>query len=144
MTRHSWRWILGVGPVTVTMLWAGITLSGQQAPAAPGARRAAARPATAATPPHVYGTQNGEWQTYGADLSSTRYAPLDQINASNFNKLEVAFRIRTEMLGPRPEYQYQVTPLMVKGVLYMTAGTRRAVVAADAQTGEMIWMYSTN
>ncbi|MGC4084271.1 MAG: PQQ-binding-like beta-propeller repeat protein [Vicinamibacterales bacterium] len=130
--------------MTVTMLWAGITLSGQQAPAAPGARRAAARPATAATPPHVYGTQNGEWQTYGANLSSTRYAPLDQINASNFNKLEVAFRIRTEMLGPRPEYRYQVTPLMVKGVLYMTAGTRRAVVAADAQTGEMIWMYSTN
>ena len=81
----------------------------------PGRRRSAA-----GAPPHVYGTQNGEWQTYGADLSSTRYSPLDQINAENFNKLEVAFRIKTEMLGPRPEYQLQVTPLMVKGVIYMT------------------------
>ena len=75
------------------------------------------------------GTQNGEWQTHGADLRSTRYAPLDQINASNFNKLEVAFRFRTDQLGPRVEYNLQTTPLMVKGVLYFTAGTRRAAVA---------------
>jgi quinoprotein glucose dehydrogenase len=104
----------------------------------------AARAATNATAPHVYGTQDGEWQTYGGDLSSTRYSPLDQIDATNFSNLEVAFRIRTEMLGPRPEFQYQVTPLMVKGVLYLTGGTRRAVVAADAQTGEMLWMHSVN
>jgi glucose dehydrogenase len=36
------------------------------------------------------GTTSGEWRTYGGDLGSTRYAPLDQINADNFNKLEVA------------------------------------------------------
>ena len=92
----------------------------------------------------MYGTQDGEWQTYGGDLHSTRYSPLDQVNAENFNKLEVAFRFKTDMLGPRPEYQLQTTPLMVKGVLYFTAGTRRAVVAADAQTGEMLWMHSVN
>src|SRR6476659_10447660 len=48
------------------------------------------------------------------------------------------------MLGPRPEYQFQTTPLMIKGRLFFTAGTRRAVVAADAATGEMLWMYSMN
>jgi quinoprotein glucose dehydrogenase len=43
------------------------------------------------------GTKNGEWRNYGGDLGSTRYAPLDQINASNFNKLEVAWRLKTAL-----------------------------------------------
>jgi quinoprotein glucose dehydrogenase len=86
----------------------------------------------------------GEWPTYGADLASTRYSPLDQINKDNFNKLEVAWRFKTDALGPRPEYQLQSTPLMVDGVVYSTAGTRRAVVALDAGTGELIWMHSEN
>ena len=86
----------------------------------------------------------GEWPTYGADLASTRYSPLDQITASNFNKLQLAFRFKTENLGPRPEFQFQGTPLMVNGRLFTTAGTRRAVVALDATTGEMLWMHSLN
>jgi quinoprotein glucose dehydrogenase len=90
------------------------------------------------------GTRNGEWRSYGGDLASTRYSPLDQINASNFNTLEVAWRFKTSMLGPRPEYQFESTPLMVNGVLYSTAGSRRAVVALDAGTGEMLWMHSEN
>ena len=88
------------------------------------------------------GAKNGEWTTYGADLGNTRYSPLDQINADNFSKLEIAWRFKTESLGPRPEYQFESTPLMVKGVVYSTAGTRRAVVALDATTGELIWMHS--
>ncbi|HVH28889.1 MAG TPA: pyrroloquinoline quinone-dependent dehydrogenase [Vicinamibacterales bacterium] len=87
---------------------------------------------------------SGEWPTYGGDLASTRYSPLDQINAENFSKLEVAWRFKTDSLGPRPEFNFQSTPLMVGGVLYSTAGTRRAVVALDAATGEQIWMYSLN
>ena len=54
------------------------------------------------------GAKNGEWTTYGADLANTRYAPLDQINADNFSKLEIAWRFKTESLGPRPEYQFGV------------------------------------
>jgi quinoprotein glucose dehydrogenase len=88
------------------------------------------------------GARNGEWTTYGADLGNTRYSALDQINAGNFSKLEIAWRFKTESLGPRPEYQFEVTPLMVKGVVYSTAGTRRAVVALDGTTGELIWMHS--
>ena len=83
-----------------------------------------------------------EWPTYGGDLANTRYRPLDQINASNFNKLEIAWRFKTENLGPRPEFKLEGTPLMVKGVVYTTAGSRRAVVALDAGTGELLWMHS--
>ena len=31
-----------------------------------------------------------EWPTYSGDLAGTRYSPLDQINADNFNDLEIA------------------------------------------------------
>src|ERR1700684_973953 len=70
------------------------------------------------------GTKNGEWTSYGGDVASTRYSPLDQINASNFYKLQVAWRFKTDNLGPTPEGNLEGTPLMVKGVLYATAGTR--------------------
>jgi quinoprotein glucose dehydrogenase len=88
--------------------------------------------------------RGAEWPTYGGDLASTRYSPLDQITKENFNKLEVAWRFKTDALGPRPEFNLQATPLMVNGVVYSAAGTRRAVVALDAGTGEMLWMYSLN
>jgi quinoprotein glucose dehydrogenase len=88
------------------------------------------------------GTVRGEWPTYGGDLGHTRYAALDQIDAGNFNQLEVAWRLKTDFLGPRPEYLFEATPLMIDGVLYSTAGSRRAVVALDAATGEMRWMHS--
>jgi quinoprotein glucose dehydrogenase len=87
-------------------------------------------------------TKNGEWPHYTADLKGTRYSPLDQINASNFNTLEVAWRFKTDNLGPFPEYKLEGTPLMVKGVLYTTGGTRRSVIALDARTGELIWSHS--
>ena len=90
------------------------------------------------------GATNGEWRAYGGDLGHTRYAPLDQINAANFSKLEIAWRFKTDHLGPRPEYQFESTPLMVKGVVYSTAGSRRAVVALDGATGELLWMHSEN
>ena len=89
-----------------------------------------------------HGAPAGEWPTYGGDLGHTRYAPLDQITAANFAGLEVAWRFKTDNLGPRPEFTFQSTPLMVKGRLYSTAGSRRAVVALDAATGELKWSYS--
>jgi quinoprotein glucose dehydrogenase len=88
------------------------------------------------------GARNGEWPTYGGDLGHTRYSPLDQITAANFNNLEVAWRFKTDSFGPRPEFQFESTPLMSKGVLYTTAGSRRAVVALDAATGEVLWSHS--
>ena len=82
-----------------------------------------------------------EWPTYGGDLASTRYAPLDQITAENFGDLELAWTFQTDSFGPRPEFNFQGTPLMVNGVVYTTAGRRRAVAALDAVTGELLWMH---
>jgi quinoprotein glucose dehydrogenase len=90
------------------------------------------------------GALGGEWRTYGGDLGHTRYSPLDQIDAKNFSTLEIAWRFKADNLGPRPEFQFESTPLMANGVLYSTAGTRRAVVALDAATGEQLWVYSLN
>ena len=86
-------------------------------------------------------TQNGEWPHYTADLRGTKYSPLDQIDARNFNQLEVAWRFKTDSLGTRAEYKLEGTPLMVGGVLYATAGTRRSVVALDAESGELLWVH---
>ena len=88
------------------------------------------------------GAKDGEWRSYGGDLGSTRYSALDQINAGNFNQLEIAWRFKTDNLGPRREFQLEATPLVARGVLYSTAGTRRAVVALDAATGEQLWVHS--
>ena len=87
------------------------------------------------------GTQNGEWPSYGGDLAHTRYSPLDQITGDNFNELEVAWSFRTDNFGPTPEFSLQSTPLMVNGVVYTVAGTRRAAVALDAATGEILWFH---
>ena len=88
------------------------------------------------------GAVGGEWPTYGGDLGHTRYAPLDQITADNFGELEVAWRFKTDNFGPVPEFRFQSTPLVVDGVMYSTAGSRRAVIALDAATGELKWIYS--
>ncbi len=87
-------------------------------------------------------TARGEWPMYTADLRGSKYSPLDQINAGNFNKLEVAWRLKTDNFGTRPEYKLEATPIMVNGVLYMTAGTRRSVIAVDAKSGEIMWTHS--
>ncbi len=111
--------------IAVTLVWVGPRIAGQAG--APGA---------------FPSTKNGEWPMYTADLTGSKYSPLAQIDAGNFNKLEVAWRFKTDNLGPRPEYKLEGTPLMVKGVVYTTAGTRRSVIALDAKTGEMLWTYS--
>jgi quinoprotein glucose dehydrogenase len=88
------------------------------------------------------GAAKGEWPTYGADLGNTRYSALDQITAANFNQLQIAWQFKTDNFGSEPEYKFESTPLMVNGVLYTTAGSRRAVVALDAATGEVLWMHA--
>src|SRR2546426_5887746 len=58
------------------------------------------------------------------------------------SKLEMAWHFKTDNLGPRPEFQYEGTPLMANGIIYSTGGTRRAVFALDAATGELLWTHS--
>src|ERR1041384_6693523 len=108
--------------------------------------RTSPRSTKSATTPRVTGsahsTKNGEWPHYTGNLEGSAYPPRDQINAGNFNKLEVAWRFKTDNLGTRPEYKLEGTPLMVNGMLYATAGTRRSVVALKADTGELVWTHA--
>ena len=121
------RLFVRVVPVTallaVALAWASPHLVGQQTAAQPS-------------------TKNGEWPMYTADLSGSKYSPLDQINASNFSKMEVAWRFKTDNLGPRPENKLEGTPIMVKGMLYAVGGTRRSVIALNPKNGELKWVYS--
>ncbi|MBW3534902.1 MAG: PQQ-binding-like beta-propeller repeat protein, partial [Gemmatimonadetes bacterium] len=83
----------------------------------------------------------GEWRYWGGDERSSRYTPLDQIDAGNFENLEVVWRWKAANYGPSPDYIYRATPIYVKGRLYTVAGQRRAVVAIDPGTGETLWMW---
>ncbi len=87
----------------------------------------------------------GEWRHHGSDHRSTKYSALSQIDASNFSKLEMAwrwesadFRIPEELLFYTGDYR--ATPLMIGGRVY-TATSHGQVVALDAKTGVEIWIY---
>jgi quinoprotein glucose dehydrogenase len=88
------------------------------------------------------GATNGEWRAYSAEPGSTRYSPLDLINKDNVKNLQVAWTWKFDNFGtPAETVTTETTPLMVNGVLYFTAGQRRSVVAANAGTGETLWVW---
>src|SRR5438105_3748725 len=81
-------------------------------------------------------SKSGEWPYWNGDAGSTKYSPLDQINKDNVNTLRIVWRWKADNFGPKPDFNNEVTPIMVGGVLYATAGSRRDVVAIDGATGE--------
>jgi quinoprotein glucose dehydrogenase len=83
----------------------------------------------------------GEWRFHRGDMAATQYSPLDQIDRHNVAELRIAWTWTAQNFGPRPELRSETTPLMIDGVLYATAGSRRSVVALDPETGETLWMY---
>jgi quinoprotein glucose dehydrogenase len=87
------------------------------------------------------GARNGEWRAYAAEPGSTKYSPLDQINKDNVKNLRIAWRFRTDNLGPRPDFNMQSVPIVVNDTMYVQAGVRRAVVALNPTNGEMLWMW---
>ncbi len=111
MNRQIIRLVAACG-LLATAVWVAPQLAGQSRSSMPS-------------------TANGEWPMYTADLRGSKYSPLDQINASNFDNLEVAWTFKTDNLGPRPENKLEGTPIMVNGTLYATGGTSRSVVALD-------------
>src|ERR1700691_2160709 len=116
--RRMFSWAPGVTLVACTLFWAALPARAQS------------------------GTKNGEWPSYGGGVARTPYSPLDQINDGHFSRLQVAWRFKTDILGPTPEGNLEGTPLMVKGILYATGGTRRSVIALDAASGGLKWKYN--
>ena len=87
------------------------------------------------------GTENGEWRYLGGDAGHTRSSPLDQINRTNFEDLEVQWVWRSDNFGPNLDYFSRSTPIYVDGMLYTVATPRRQVVAIDPETGETLWVF---
>ncbi len=79
------------------------------------------------------------WETYGGDKRNTRYSSLDQINISNINRLQVAWRYSTGDAEERGT-QIQCNPIVVEGKLYATS-PKLKVFALNAATGELIWRF---
>src|SRR3981081_1980744 len=134
MPRKPFRSVPALVLLVLGLVWVVPRVSGQVFVGTPAPKQFSAQGQPS--------TKNGEGWTNMADVKGSRYSPLDQINASNFNQLEVAWRFKTDNLGTRPEFKLEGTPLMVKGVIYATGGTRRSVVALDAKTGEINWVHA--
>ena len=87
-----------------------------------------------------------EWRHYGGDLASTKYSPLDQINAANLKDLTIAWRWPSPdnvVVKANPQARpggYEDTPLMVNGVLY-TVTSLGTFAAIDPETGTTIWQH---
>ena len=98
------------------------------------------------------GAPNGEWPAYGGDLGHSKYSPLDQINADNVQRLQTAWtwtsvdeevRNANQVIRERGSfrsYAYEMTPLMVNGVLYATTSLGQ-IAAIDPISGETLWSY---
>jgi len=95
------------------------------------------------------GAPNGQWPTYGGDASSTKYAPLDQIDRRNVKQLHVVWRwespdnaIVTENRSTIPDMPaaFKATPIMVNGVLYIKTSLSQTA-AIDAATGKTRWVF---
>jgi quinoprotein glucose dehydrogenase len=120
----------------------GILLLAGVALAAVTALAARDRLATAQGTPLVRGNKPGEWRYWGGDAWSTRYSPLDQITARNFDSLTVKWQWNASAFGS-DEY-YRTTPLYANGRLFTVATTRRIAAAIDPETGETLWMWRMN
>lgn len=87
----------------------------------------------------VRGNKPGEWRYWGADAWSTRYSALDQINAQNFDSLQVAWQWDAGQYG-EDEY-YRTTPLYANGRVFTVATNRRDAFAIDPATGKTLWHW---
>lgn len=83
----------------------------------------------------------GDWPDYNGNMAAQRYSPLDQINAENVGSLQIAWRFSTANFSPSPDFNNPSTPLEIDGVLYADVGTTRNIVALDAVTGEVLWVW---
>jgi quinoprotein glucose dehydrogenase len=89
--------------------------------------------------------QDDDWASYGSDKFSSKYSSLDQINKENVKDIEVKWTWESPDNDLKDQFKfpvsiYQVTPLVIDGVLYVSSST--AIVSAiNGKTGETIWSY---
>ena len=126
-----------MNPTTRTFAAAALLLAAAcSSPQQPASRLATPSPTGQPSP-----APPGDWRHWGADAASSRYSPLDQIDASNFEELEVAWIWKSDNFSPTREPLLRATPIYVDGTLYSVAGSRRTAVAIDPATGETLWTF---
>jgi PQQ-dependent dehydrogenase (methanol/ethanol family) len=76
----------------------------------------------------------GEWPTYHGSLTGNRFSPLDSISKSNLHRLAVTWSFPV-----KGSENLEGTPVVVGGVMYVTAGNQ--CYALDAASGREIWHY---
>ncbi|MEX2570992.1 MAG: PQQ-binding-like beta-propeller repeat protein [Gemmatimonadota bacterium] len=86
----------------------------------------------------------GEWWNITSDGTGTRYLGAEQIDASNFNDLQVAWEwdgAEDAGVDLGGSVNARGLPIYARGKLITTSGPRRTVVALDPATGETIWTF---
>ena len=79
-------------------------------------------------------TSEVNWTTYNGDVGGNRYTTLNQINKSNVKRVAPLWMFTLPNVSG-----LQVTPLVVDGLMYVTAGNE--CYALDAGSGRQIWHY---
>jgi alcohol dehydrogenase (cytochrome c) len=82
------------------------------------------------------GQEPQNWLTYSGTVKSQRYSTLTQITPANVKNLEMQWAFQARSLE-----KFEATPLVVDGVMY-TVQAPNDVVALDAVTGKVFWVYS--
>jgi glucose dehydrogenase len=86
--------------------------------------------------------QKGDWPAITGGDTSTRYSALDQINASNFNSLKLAWEWKGEVPNMEiGDINGRGLPIYMDGMLVTVSGPRRTVVGMDPATGKTIWAF---
>ena len=91
-------------------------------------------------PALVRGNVPGEWRYWGADAWSTRYSPLDQINASNFGSLKIAWQWNAGALR-RGRVLPHDAALRERPPVHRRDDAPRSPSAIDPENGETLWMW---
>ena len=91
-------------------------------------------------------TPEGDWRRHGGNHNSDKYAPLDQIDGSNFSELELAWRYRSPDLDlpedlAYPTGDYRAVPLVVNGIMYVNSN-HGLISALNSATGEELWVFN--
>jgi len=124
MPRPVWSVVTGIGTIVLTAVLAMTAVPGRAA------------------------NRDTDWPAYGGDKASTKYSPLDQIDRVNIKALTIAWRrsglpeeLRTLYPDAQAPANYQHTPLVVDGLLYMSTAVG-VVMALEPTTGKTVW-YDT-
>jgi glucose dehydrogenase len=84
--------------------------------------------------PRLFAADGGDWPSHDHDAAGQRFSPLTQITPSNVAKLQTVWTFDTGVTG------LQVTPLVIDGIMYVTAG--KDIIALEPETAKVIWRFT--